>query len=160
MKPLNTLKIKDKIYSIGSAFTGLFVLLFLIMANQPLAHANPLSGEANYNSHLEIAASDTDEVHTVVDEMPEIIGGLSELYKNIRYPASAQSAGIEGRVFLQFIVDKEGYPQDPQILRDIGGGCGDAAVAALKRVRFTPGILNGEPVNVQFSLPVTFRLEE
>ena len=107
-----------------------------------------------------VLEADTTDVHTVVDEMPEIIGGLPELYKNINYPARAANAGIEGRVFLQFIVDTEGFPRDAVVLRDIGGGCGEAAIEALQKVRFTPGILNGEAVNVQFSLPVTFRLDD
>lgn len=100
-----------------------------------------------------------DEVYTVVDEMPEIIGGNQALYSKITYPRAAVRGGVEGRVFIQFIVDKEGNVQDPKVLRDIGAGCGDAAIEAVKDVKFKPGRLNGEVVNVQFSMPVTFRLE-
>ncbi|WP_158551378.1 energy transducer TonB [Rhodohalobacter sp. SW132] len=100
-----------------------------------------------------------DEVYTVVDEMPEIIGGNQALYSKITYPRAAVRSGVEGRVFIQFIVDKEGNVQEPKVLRDIGAGCGDAAVEAVKDVKFKPGRLNGEVVNVQFSMPVTFRLE-
>jgi len=57
------------------------------------------------------------------------------------------------------VVDKEGNVRDPKVLRDIGGGCGEAAIEAVKEVKFTPGRLNGEAVNVQYSMPVTFRLE-
>lgn len=105
------------------------------------------------------AEIDTSEVFTVVDEMPEMVGGSQALYGKIRYPRAAVRAGIEGRVFIQFVVDKEGNVQDPKILRDIGAGCGDAALDAVKDVKFTPGSLNGEVVNVQYSMPVTFRLE-
>lgn len=105
------------------------------------------------------AQSADSEVHTVVDEMPEMIGGTSVLYGEIEYPRSAVRAGIEGRVFIQFVVDKEGNVRDEKVLRDIGGGCGEAALAAVREVKFTPGRLKGEVVNVQYSMPVTFKLE-
>lgn len=106
------------------------------------------------------AAKDTSEVYTVVDEMPEMIGGNSALYGKIKYPHNAVRARIEGRVFIQFVVDKEGNVRDEKVLRDIGGGCGEAALEAVREVRFKPGRLNGEVVNVQYSMPVTFRLED
>src|SRR5690606_31057712 len=58
------------------------------------------------------------DVHTVVDTMPEIVGGLKSLYDNIRYPREAVSRGIEGRVYLQFIVTESGRVEDPKVLRD------------------------------------------
>lgn len=114
---------------------------------------------SNTTSKAEVAEADTTEVYTVVDEMPEMIGGNSSLYGKIKYPRAAVRAGVEGRVFIQFVVDKEGNVRDPKVLRDIGGGCGEAAIEAVKEVKFTPGRLNGEAVNVQYSMPVTFRLE-
>lgn len=114
---------------------------------------------ATEEAELNSTEIDTTEVYTVVDEMPEIIGGLQAIYGRISYPRAAVRAGVEGRVFIQFVVDKEGNVQDPKVLRDIGAGCGDAAIEAIKDVKFTPGRLNGEIVNVQYSMPVTFRLE-
>ena len=99
------------------------------------------------------------DVYTVVDQMPEIVGGMEEIYKNIRYPREAINREIEGRVYLQFIVSEQGDIEEPEVLRDIGGGCGDAAIAALKRVKFEPGIHNGSAVKVLYTLPVAFRLE-
>jgi len=90
-------------------------------------------------SGIEITYKDSSEVYTIVDEMPEIIGGLSELNKHVRYPSRALDKGIEGRVFVQFIVDEQGIPRNPEIMRDIGSGCGEAALAAVEKVRFTPG---------------------
>lgn len=101
-----------------------------------------------------------DDIHTVVDVMPEIEGGLSALYKKIKYPKKAVNEGISGRVYLQIIVDENGDAQNPEILRDIGAGCGEAAVEAIKKVKFIPGKQNGKAVKVKYSLPVTFRLEE
>lgn len=106
-----------------------------------------------------INAQSSDEVFTVVDEMPEMIGGMEVLYGEIKYPRTASRAGIEGRVFIQFVVDKDGNVRDEKVLRDIGGGCGEAALEAVRGVKFTPGKKNGVAVNVQYSMPVTFKLE-
>lgn len=105
------------------------------------------------------AQSDDSEVYTVVDEMPEMIGGVSALYGEIKYPSAAIRSGIEGRVFIQFVVDKEGNVRDEKVLRDIGGGCGEAALEAVREVKFTPGKKDGVAVNVQYSMPVTFKIE-
>ena len=107
----------------------------------------------------EAFAQDDTEVYTVVDEMPEMIGGMETLYSAIKYPRAASQNGIEGRVFIQFVVDKNGNVRDEKVLRDIGGGCGEAALEAVREVKFTPGKKDGVAVNVQYSLPVTFRLE-
>lgn len=135
---------KNNIF-ISSSFTmGLFAcLLFTFVFSRP-AMSQSASGE----------------IHTVVDVMPEIEGGLSALYKQIKYPKKAIDEGISGRVYLQIIVDENGNAQNPEILRDIGGGCGEAAAKAIKKVKFTPGKQNGEAVKVKYSLPVTFRIEE
>ncbi|HKL16271.1 MAG TPA: energy transducer TonB [Balneolaceae bacterium] len=108
----------------------------------------------------ETKAQDASEVFTVVDEMPEMIGGMESLYGEIKYPRAAVQAGIEGRVFIQFVVDKDGNVRDEKVLRDIGGGCGEAALEAVRGVNFSPGKKNGVAVNVQYSMPVTFKLQK
>lgn len=105
-----------------------------------------------------VMAQDSD-VHTVVDQMPEIEGGLPALYKEIEYPKEAVKNNISGRVFLQVIVDENGNAQNPKVIRDIGGGCGEAAAEAITKVNFKPGVHKGEKVKVKYSLPVTFRIE-
>tara|TARA_Y100001935_G_scaffold217449_1_gene189727 strand:+ start:181285 stop:181716 length:432 start_codon:yes stop_codon:yes gene_type:complete len=104
------------------------------------------------------AANDTTEVYDVVDQMPEIVGGLPEIYKHIKYPSKAKNDRIEGRVFIRFIVDENGKVQSPQILKDIGGGCGQAAIEGIQKVKFKPGSKNGTPVKVYYSLPVNFKI--
>ncbi|MFO7845488.1 MAG: energy transducer TonB [Balneolaceae bacterium] len=103
--------------------------------------------------------TDTTEVYTVVDEMPEMVGGTASLYKNIKYPRAAVRNGVEGRVFIQFVVDADGNVRDEKVLRDIGSGCGEAALEAVREVKFTPGKKDGKAVNVQYSMPVTFKIE-
>jgi|GEM_PF-557001 len=101
---------------------------------------------------------DSSGVYSMVEQMPQIVGGISELYEHIEYPKEALDRRIEGRVFVQFIVDRNGNVTDPEILKDIGFGCGEAAVKALTKISFTPGIQNGVEVPVSYTLPVTFKL--
>jgi periplasmic protein TonB len=98
------------------------------------------------------------EIFIVVERMPELIGGLQELQSRIVYPEIARLAGIEGRVMVQFVIDEEGRVHNPVVLRGIGGGCDEAAVEAVKKARFIPGMQRGRPVKVRYTLPVTFRL--
>lgn len=98
------------------------------------------------------------DVFAVVDEMPQIEGGLAALHSEIRYPDAAKQAGIEGRVVVRFIVDKAGRVVEPTIVKSLGGGCDEEAVRAIEQLTFTPGRHNGEPANVQLTLPISFRL--
>lgn len=102
---------------------------------------------------------DADDFFVVVEEMPELIGGLGELQKKIRYPEMARRAGIEGRVFIQFIVNERGEVENPQVMRGIGGGADEEALRVVSQAKFTPGMQRGRPVRVQYSLPIYFRLQ-
>lgn len=98
------------------------------------------------------------EIFVTVEQMPELIGGIAELQRHVRYPEIARKAGIEGRVVVQFVIDEQGNVVNPFVVRGIGGGCDEAAIEAVKRVRFTPGMQRGRPVKVQYTIPVQFRL--
>lgn len=98
------------------------------------------------------------EVFVVVENPPELIGGLEGLQQRVRYPAAARRAGIEGTVFLQFIVDERGRVLDPVCARDPGGGTCEEALRVVRTSTFQPGLQRGQPVKVRFSLPVKFRL--
>jgi protein TonB len=103
---------------------------------------------------------DEPEIFVVVENMPEMIGGQQALYSVLRYPDIARRAGIEGRVIIQFVVDEQGNVQNPIVVRSAGGGgLDEAAIEAIKRVRFTPGMQRGRPVKVQMTQPVIFRLQ-
>ncbi len=90
--------------------------------------------------------------------MPEPVGGLAAIYKHIAYPSVAKDAGISGKVYLLVYIDEKGNVDDVKVLKGIGGGCDEAAVAGVKQVKFTPGKNNGQPVKVKLSLPVTFKI--
>lgn len=100
-----------------------------------------------------------EDFFTVVENMPELIGGLAGLQRNITYPEMARKAGIEGRVFLQFIVNERGEVENPRVIRGIGGGCDEEALRAIKKAKFKPGLQRGRPVRVQYNLPVVFKLQ-
>ena len=98
------------------------------------------------------------EIKVVVDEMPELVGGLKALEAQLKYPIIARRAGIEGRVIIQFVVDEQGRVVDPQILKGIGGGCDEEALRVLHQARFEPGRQDGTPAKVMMSVPITFKL--
>lgn len=93
-----------------------------------------------------------------VENMPEIIGGMRGIQERIKYPELAIKAHIEGRVYVQFIVNKNGEVEDPVVLRGIGGGCDEEAIRVIKETKFTPGMQRGRPVRVRYSLPIIFML--
>ena len=100
------------------------------------------------------------EFFEAVEQMPELVGGLAALQRRIVYPEHAYNAGVEGRVFVQFVVDERGAPYDVRVVRGIGAGCDEAAIEAIRASRFVPGRQRGRPVKVQMTLPVTFRLDD
>jgi TonB family protein len=104
------------------------------------------------------AADDPPDVFVVVEDMPSPIGGLEALQARVAYPELARRAGIEGTVFVQFIVNEQGDTEDISVVRGIGAGADEAAVRAVQETRFTPGRQRGQEVKVRMSLPVRFRL--
>lgn len=94
----------------------------------------------------------------VVEDPPTIIGGLDAVRKNLVYPDLAIRAGVEGTVIVLAYVNKDGVVTGTEVVRGIGGGCDEAAMEAVKKVRFKPGMQRGKPVNVKVSVPVKFRL--
>jgi protein TonB len=122
------------------------------------------------------------EIFRVVEQMPrfpgcENIAGndkakkecadkklLEFIYQNIKFPAIARENGIQGTVVINFVVNDDGGVTDVQVLRDIGGGCGDEALRVVNLMnnlpeKWTPGRQRGKAVRVSYTLPVKFRLE-
>lgn len=107
---------------------------------------------------------DEGKIFTVVEEMPTFPGGEEELFKylqrNIKYPAIARENGISGRVYVTFVVDKDGKIKDAKILRGVGGGCDEEALRVVRNMPdWKSGRQNGRPVQVQYNLPVNFTLK-
>lgn len=104
------------------------------------------------------------EVYDVVDKMPEFPGGMTGLMqylsKNIRYPAEAQTKGIQGRVTVAVIINTEGKAVNASIVRSVDPILdAEALRVASNMTGWTPGTKDGKPVNVKYTFPVTFRLQ-
>ena len=99
-----------------------------------------------------------EEIFVVVENPPVLIGGIASVQSHISYPPLALKAGIEGRVIVQFVIDKTGKVLDPMFIRGIGGGCDEEAVLAVLKANFQPGLQRGRPVAVRYTLPITFRI--
>ncbi len=104
------------------------------------------------------------EIFVVVESMPEYPGGETELYKylgnSINYPEQARNLGLQGKVYVTFVVERDGSIANPKVLRDIGGGCGEEALRVVRSMpKWKPGKQHGKNVRVQYNLPVLFQLE-
>ena len=93
------------------------------------------------------------------EQMPAPIGGLAALIRKIKYPELARHARIEGKVYLMALINENGGVDNVKILKGIGGGCDEAAIAAVKATKFTPGKVKGKNVKVKVALPITFKLK-
>ena len=91
---------------------------------------------------------------------PVLVGGMAGLQSRVDYPRLAREAGIEGRVFVQFVVDETGAVIDPVVTRSPSELLSEAALRAVHESRFVPGTQNGRPVKVRFSLPINFVLDD
>lgn len=103
------------------------------------------------------------QIFTVVEAMPGFPGGdaarMKYLAENIKYPQMARESGIQGRVFVTFVVEKDGSVTDVRVLRGIGGGCDEEAIRVIKNMpKWVPGKQRGKPVRVQFNMPILFKL--
>lgn len=104
-----------------------------------------------------------EEVFTIVENQPEFPGGMPAFYKfvsdNMKYPAQARRMGIEGRVFVQFVVDKDGSVTEVKAVKGIGAGCDEEAERVLRMSpKFQPGKQRGRSVKVRMVLPIIFKL--
>ncbi|HEX6981874.1 MAG TPA: energy transducer TonB [Balneolaceae bacterium] len=103
--------------------------------------------------------SSEESFFVAVQQMPKMVGGQKWLYNQTEYPERARRAGIEGRVIIQFIVNKKGEVENAKVIRGIGGGCDKAALKVIKKAQFTVGRQRGRPVRVQMSQAIFFRLQ-
>lgn len=103
--------------------------------------------------------SDEESYFVAVEELPEPIGGISAIQKAVIYPEIAKRAGVEGLVVVQAWVDETGNVTRAEVMKGIGAGCDEAAVAAVKQAKFKPGKQRGKAVRVKMSIPVRFRLQ-
>lgn len=121
------------------------------------------SPEEKAENSAEKAIVITDQVFLVVEQMPEYVGGEQAMYKfigeHINYPAQAKEEGIEGRVIVSFIVEKDGRISTVETMRGIGGGCDEEAIRVIEEMpNWNPGKQRGKNVRVQYRMPIKFAL--
>ncbi len=111
-----------------------------------------------------VEEEEINEIFTLVEEFPSFDGGdvayIKFIQKNLIYPEKARRMGIEGRIFVQFIVEKDGSLTNIKVLRGIGGDCNEEAIRVLKNSpKWLPGKQRGKAVRVQMVVPMTFKFQ-
>lgn len=109
-------------------------------------------------------ADTKDEVFMVVEQMPEFPGGMKELMTyfkdNIKYPKAAQDKKVQGRVIVQFVVEKDGTPTEFNVVRSVDPDLDAEALRVLGGMpKWKPGMQKGQVVRVKYTVPVAFRLQ-
>lgn len=106
------------------------------------------------------------EIHEAagVDVFPEFPGGMNAwakyIQRNLRYPNMAQEAAIQGKVFLSFVVEKDGSITDVKVIKGIGYGCDDEAIRVIKKSpRWKAGMQNNLPVRVRYNMPISYMMQ-
>jgi TonB family protein len=110
-----------------------------------------------------VPASSSDEVHQTVDELPRYKQGNNDLFaflmQNMKYPKQAREKKIEGTVYTEFVVEKNGEVSEVKVIKGIGNGCDDEAIRVVKSMsKWNPGILQGKAVRTKMVLPLVFKL--
>ena len=115
------------------------------------AHLSVLAANLIYGANYTIAK----------EVMPEFIGDIyGYLNKSVRYPRQAINAGVQGRVIIQFVVNEDGHISRAAVMHGIGGGCDEEALRVVNAMpAWKPGKQNGQPVKVNYRLPISFKLE-
>ncbi len=112
----------------------------------------------------EVEEEASDEIFLIVEEKPHPKGGMNSFYtyvnKNINYPSQARRLGIQGRVFVQFVIEKDGSISQVAAIRGIDSSCDNEAIRVVENApAWQPGKQRGKPVRVKMVLPISFKLQ-
>ena len=144
--------------TVGALAVGLSLVFGVAACSDSLT--NPSAEETASSSSSAQTQSSGDGPYVVVEDQPELIGGMSALQEAMSYPEMAREAGLEGRVIVQFVVGTDGTVQNPTVTRGVHKLLNEEALRAVQQLNFEPGRQRGEPVRVRMSLPVTFQLPD
>ncbi|MCO5946222.1 energy transducer TonB [Mucilaginibacter flavidus] len=116
-------------------------------------------------SDTKVTEEDPNKIFTSVEQVPVFPGGMEKFYaylqKTMRYPAVARENGTQGKVIVSFVCERDGSLTDIHVTRGIGDGCDEEAARVIKASpKWSPGIQNGRPVRVAYSVPISFALSE
>jgi protein TonB len=118
--------------------------------------------------HIEVKVEkeeeeDVNQIFTIVEEQAQPVGGMAAFYKYVgermKYPAQARRMQVEGRVFCEFVVNRDGTLQDVKVIRGIGAGCDEEAIRVIQSAPpWKPGKQRGKAVRSKFNLAIIFKL--
>lgn len=139
------------------------VVLSLVMVLAFTALSAQNTGEERNLKKSNVKESVDEPTFNLVEQMPEFPGGIDAMRQyiagNLQYPEQALKEKITGKVYVSFIVEKDGSVSNVKVLHGIGGGCDDEAVRVVSNMpRWKPGMKKGNPVRVQYTLPLNFQL--
>ena len=137
-----------------------FILLFTLVSMVGYSQ----EGKPNSEKHpLTITVQNDDSIYNIagIEKKPEYPGGMAEFYKYIgKKYRTPNVKGLQGKIFVTFIIEKDGSITDVKVLRDIGYGTGEEAVRVLKKCdNWIPGEQNGQKVRVLYSLPIVIKTQ-
>ncbi len=146
---MKTLKRKIKIWKMFAMTPAFFAFMFFAACQEQVKSSSPKSGD--------------DEIYTVVEEAPDYKGGFDALktylQKELKYPDQARMEGIEGRVFVSFVITKDGKLISPAVVKGVREDLDKEALRVVSGLsEWNPGRQQGRPVNVRFVLPINFKL--
>lgn len=144
-------------------------VLEIVEDDEEIEEEIEIDTEVDEDTEIEIVEVEEEEVieepeiFTIVEQMPSFPGGDEKLYQflgeNMKYPPMAKDAGIQGIVYVTFVVKEDGSISDVRVLRGIGGGCNEEAIRVIKKMpKWKPGKQRGKSVRVQYNMPVRFIL--
>ncbi|MBO5086796.1 MAG: TonB family protein [Paludibacteraceae bacterium] len=142
-----------------------FILMLAIACVACTKQTKTENNATEETSTVEITTSNTEEVYSTADEMPEFPGGMGELMtylgSNIQYPSKAKENHWEGSAVCQFVIEKDGSISNAEIIQSSGFQLLDieAMRVILNMPNWTSGKQNGDSVRVKFALPITFKLQ-
>ena len=111
-------------------------------------------------NNVDFAQQQPDPYLPFAEKMPQPVGGIGAIYKNITYPQTAKQAGIQGKVYVLIYINENGGVDDVKIVKGLGGGCDEAAIAGIKNAKFSPAENGGKPVKVKLSMAIEFKLTD
>jgi protein TonB len=129
--------------------------------SEPVSQMDPFEPTETTVSAPTVAVR-SDEPLLMAEEMPEPIDGFQKFYKQIgrdlRYPRKAAASEIEGKVFIEFVIDREGNVSHIKVIKGIGYGCDEEAMKVLAKTKWKAGKQHGVPVKVRMVMPIKFAL--
>ena len=158
VKPEDELKTQDQLMETKTAI-GSFDVKGNDDANGEVLKAKEVIAQPEPPKHVE-----EEKVFDVVEQMPMFPGGQGELLKwlssNVKYPVVAQENGVQGRVVVSFVVERDGSITDVKVVRSVDPSLDKEAVRVVSSMpKWTPGKQNGSAVRVKYNVPVAFRLQ-